>query len=171
MNVEVLEKVRGSKKGILVVNDSPSLWSKTNIPGVLRMNISSECYDLLFSQHGASLFSLPCVQQAPKEWQQVLQFCQDAPSSVRSRTGIARVRGRYPVHLPGYQVVLPAGVLVVPAVVQMLKGTPYVPVINVSCMDARVPSRCALGTLKPAQIVSLPAGAEEVPFSLGVWEV
>lgn len=37
-------------------------------------------------------------------------------------------------------------------------------------MDARVPSGCALGTLKPAQIVSLPAGVEEVPFSLGVGE-
>lgn len=66
---------------------------------------------------------------------------------------------------------LPAGVLVVPAVVQMLKSTAYVPVINVSSMDARVPSRRALGTLKPAQIVSLPAGVEEVPFSLGVGEV
>lgn len=100
VNVEVLGKVIPNK-GILVVKDTPSLWSKTNIPGVLGMNIISECYDLLFSQHDASLFSLPCVQQAPREWQQALQFCQDAPLSVKPSTGIARVRGRYPVHLPG----------------------------------------------------------------------
>lgn len=161
------------------------------------MNIISEYYDFLFSQHGASLFSLPCVQQAPKEWQQALQFSHDTTSSVRSSTGIARVRGRYPVHLPGgamklvavtcsqhlinqsktvvfeplSNVVLPAGVQVIPAVVQLFKGTAYVTVINVGIIDARVPSRCALGTLKPAQIVSLPAGVKEVPFSLGAGEV
>ncbi len=123
------------------------------------MNIISECYDLLFSQHGTSLFNLPCIQQAPKEWQQALQFCHSTPSSIRPITGIARVRGRYPVmklvaatcslHLidpskavlfePLSNIVLPAGVLVVPAVVHVLKGTVYVPVLNVSNMDARVP--------------------------------
>lgn len=72
---------------------------------------------------------------------------------------------------PFFNVVLCAGVLVVPVVIQMFKGNAYVPVINVNSIDARVPSRCTLGTLKSAQIVSLPAGVEEVPFSLGVGEV
>lgn len=196
VTVEVLGKVI-PKKGVLVVKDTPSLQSKTNTPGVLGMNIISECYDLLFSQYGASLFSLPCIQQAPKEWQQALQFCHSAPPSVRPITGIARVRGRYPVYLPGGVMklvaatcsqhlvdqskavlleplsndVLPAGVLVVPSIVQVVKGTAYVPVLNVSNTDARVPSRCVLGTLKPVQIVSLPAGVVEVPFSPGVREV
>lgn len=91
VNVEVLGKAIPNK-GILVVKDTPSLQSKTNTPGVLGMNIISECYDLLFSQHGTSLFSLPCIQG-----QQALQFCHSAPSSIRPITGIARVRGRYPV--------------------------------------------------------------------------
>lgn len=190
VDVEVLGKVIPNK-GILVVKDTPDLQTKTNIPGVLGMNIISECYDLLFSQHGDSLFSLPCVQQAPKVWQQALQFCHDTPSSVRPSTGMARIRGRYSVHVPRgamklvaatcsqhlsdhFQtvvfepfpdVVLPAGVLVVPAVVQVVKGTAYIPVINVGSIDARLPLRCTLGTLKQAQIVSLPAGVEEVPFS------
>ncbi|XP_073718876.1 uncharacterized protein [Misgurnus anguillicaudatus] len=92
VNVEVLGKVIPNK-GILIVKDTPDLQAKTNMPGVLGMNIISECYDLLFSQHGDSLFSLPCVQQAPKVWQQALQFCHDTSSSVRPHTGIARVRG------------------------------------------------------------------------------
>ncbi len=196
VNVEVLGKAIPNK-GILVVKDTLGLQSKTNTPGVLGMNIISECYDLLFSQHGTSLFNLPCIQQAPKEWQQALQFCHSAPSSIRPITGIARVRGRYPVFLPGgvmklvaatcsqhlidqskavlfeplSNIVLPAGVLVVPAVVHVVKGTVYVPVLNVGNMDARVPSRCALGTLKLAQIVSLPTGVVEVPFLPEVVEV
>ncbi len=145
VNVEVLGKAIPNK-GILVVKDTLSLQSKTNTPGVLGMNIISECYDLLFSQHGTSLFNLPCIQQAPKEWQQALQFCHSAPSSIRPITGIMRVRGRYPVFLPGgvmklvaatcsqhlidpskavlfeplSNIVLPAGVLVVPAALHVL---------------------------------------------------
>ncbi len=72
---------------------------------------------------------------------------------------------------PLSNIVLPAGVLVVPAVVHVFKGTVNVPVLNVSNTDARVPSRCALGTLKLAQIVSLPTEVVEVPFLPGVGEV
>ncbi|XP_073718878.1 uncharacterized protein [Misgurnus anguillicaudatus] len=33
------------------------------------------------------------LNEAPKVWQQALQFCHDTSSSVRPHTGIARVRG------------------------------------------------------------------------------
>lgn len=196
VDIEVFGKTI-PKKGILVVKETPSLQSKKSVPGVLGMNVINECYDLLFSQHGASLFSLPCVQQAPREWHQALQFCHDVPPLAGPSAGIARARGRYSIYLPGgtlklvaatcsqqfaaqprsilfepfSNTVLPAGLLAVPAVVQVVKGTVYIPVVNVSSMDVRVPLRCALGTLKSVQIVSLPVGVVEIPFSVEVGDV
>lgn len=67
---------------------------------------------------------------------------------------------------PFSNVVLPAGVLVIPAVVQLFKGTAYVPVINVGSINACIPSRCALGTLKPAQIAYLQE-SRRYPFHWG----
>ncbi|KAI2662619.1 Retrovirus-related Pol polyprotein [Labeo rohita] len=116
---------------------------------------------------GSMVSTPPMYPACPKEWQQALQFCHSASPSVRPTTGIHLVDlSKAVLFKPLSNVVLPAGVLVVPAVVQVFKCTVYVPVLNVSDTDVRVPSRCALGTLKPAQIVSLPAGIVEVPCSL-----
>lgn len=58
---------------------------------------------------------------------------------------------------------LPAGLLVSPALIQVIRGTAHVPVVNVGTADVLLYPRTVVGGLEHAHIVSLPAGVTEVP--------
>uniref|UniRef100_A0A8P4KCX1 Gypsy retrotransposon integrase-like protein 1 n=1 Tax=Dicentrarchus labrax TaxID=13489 RepID=A0A8P4KCX1_DICLA len=189
LDVSVLGTVI-SKRGILVVKDPLGPPSETDIPGVLGMNVIRECYAELFGQHASSLFDIPLLKET-SAWKKALQECHEAQFRTSARaSGVARVRGRHPVYIPGGTVklvaatcsqkcspslqalfepfanpdALPAGLLVSPAMVTVHRGTAYIPVVNVGKIDVKLYPRCALGTLNQAQIVSLPAGISEVPM-------
>ena len=177
------------KRGILVVKDPPGS-SEMDVPGVLGMNVVHECYVELFGKHASSLFDTPLVKEAPEVWQKALQHCHEANVQPATRnSGVARVRGRRAVYIPGGTVKLvattctqkcfpsshalfepftnndnlPSGLLVSPTMVTVHRGTAYVPVVNVGTTDTKLYPRSALGMLIQAQIVSLPAGISEVP--------
>lgn len=101
LDMEVLGKVI-PRRGVLVVKDPPGQISPSEVPGVLGMNVIRECYHQLFSEHGSDLFDLPTVQQAPPLWQQALQQCQHVQlRATHPKTGLARVRGKRPIIIPG----------------------------------------------------------------------
>lgn len=89
---------------MLVVKDPPpasvqQCWEV--IPGLLGMNVISECYHELFDQHGAVLFTPPLLQQFDFGWVQVLRQCPCLEAtSCRSREGKIKVRGKDVVHIP-----------------------------------------------------------------------
>ena len=170
--------------GILVVRDPPG--ASSSVPGILGMNVIRRCYRELFGAHGAGLFSLPVVNQAPSSVLEALQQCHQATTQ-RSRDsfGTVRVRGPQAVRIPGgvMQFIastcseqpsspgmlfeplasgLPAGLLASPCLIQIVRGTAYVPVVNVGATEVLLYPRTSLGTLSCAQVVSLPAGVTEV---------
>lgn len=57
---------------------------------------------------------------------------------------------------------LSAGLLASPCLLQVDKGTVYVPVVNVGTTDALLYPRTSLGALTRADVVSLPAGVTAV---------
>lgn len=176
------------KRGILVVKDPPGPLREGDVPGVLGMNIIRECYTALFGQYASSLFDVPLVKEAPEIWRKALQECHEAQvrSPVRA-SGVARVRGRHPIYIPGGTLklvaatctqkcfpshalfepfdnhALPSGLLVSPAMITICHGTAYIPVVNVGDTDTKLYPRSALGMLHQAQHVSLPTGISEVP--------
>lgn len=170
--------------GVLVVRDPPG--ASSSVPGILGMNIIQRCYQELFGSHGAGLFSLPAVNQAPDLVLEALQQChQSTTLPSRDLFGTVKVRGPTPVRIPGgvtqfiastcpeqpsSSVVLfeplasglPAGLLASPCLIQVVRGTAYVPVVNVGTADVLLYPRIRLGTLSRAQVVSLPTGVTEV---------
>ncbi|XP_076848812.1 uncharacterized protein LOC143496528 [Brachyhypopomus gauderio] len=189
LTVDVLGKSI-PRRGWLVVKDPPGSNTSPIVPGVLGMNVIRECYQELFCQHGPALFDLPPVVHASSPWQQALQYCHqasDGPSTVD--TGVARVRGRRPVRIPAgtFKMVaatcssqlsecstgvlvepsdtlgaLPDGLLVAVSLVKVVRGTVYVPLVNVGCSSVSLPPHCPLASLTGVQVVSLPAGVTEV---------
>lgn len=170
--------------GILIVRDPPG---EASVPGVLGMNVIQKCYRELFMQHGATLFDLSNVSQASTEIKQALQKChqaslQDSPT----RSGRAKVRGRTAWRIPGGVMKfvaatcsekfsdtsvlfeppasgLPAGLLASPALVRVVRGTAYIPVVNVGSSDVMLYPRTVIGTLHSVNVISLPAGVTEEP--------
>lgn len=61
---------------------------------------------------------------------------------------------------------LPAGLLASPALVRVIKGTAYIPVVNVGVVDVVLYPRTVVGTLDTVNIVSLPSSVTEVPMGL-----
>lgn len=61
---------------------------------------------------------------------------------------------------------LPAGLLASPSLVCVIRGTAYIPVINVGCNDVMLYPRTVVGTLDFVNVVSLPAGVTEVPSNV-----
>ncbi|KAI4897396.1 hypothetical protein NFI96_007157 [Prochilodus magdalenae] len=173
--------------GILVVKDPPGASSLA--PGVLGMNIISRCYQELFGTHGSSLFNLPSVSQAPGPILDALQQCHSSAfQGSRDLSGIASVRGARAIRVPGGvmkwvastcpeqfsgQVVLleppegglPAGLLVPLCLLPVVRGTVYVPVVNVGTTEIVLHPRVHLGSLCLAQVISLPSGVEEERFT------
>lgn len=178
------------KRGILVVKDPPGSLPESDVPGVLGMNVLRECYAELFGQHASPLFDVSLVKEAPEAWKKAFQKCHESRARpATGASGVARVRGKHPVYIPGgtvklvaatcpqrclppfqalfepfaNQEALPGGLLVSLAMVTVHHGTAYIPVVNVGDTDVKLYPRCALGMLNQAQIVSLPTGINEVP--------
>lgn len=57
---------------------------------------------------------------------------------------------------------LPAGLLASPALVQVVRGTAYIPIVNVGDNDVLLYPRTLVGTLDNVNVVSLPAGVTEI---------
>jgi len=56
---------------------------------------------------------------------------------------------------------LPAGLLASPALVQLVRGTVYVPIVNVGVNDAVLYPHTVIGIVSQAYVVSLPTGVTE----------
>lgn len=177
--------------GILVVKDPPGNAS-LQAPGVLGMNVIQKCYQELFVQHGLSLFNLPSVTQAPQPVTQALQeYHQVTTQTSQELSGKAKVRGRRACRIAGgvMQIVaatcsgqgtdstvlfepldsgLPAGLLASPSVVRVVRGTAYIPIVNVGSIEVLLYPRTVLGTLQKVSVVSLPAGIAEVPSTVAI---
>ncbi|XP_060719718.1 retrovirus-related Pol polyprotein from transposon 412 [Tachysurus vachellii] len=183
LDVELCGKLV-SNCGVLVVRDVPDR-AAVHAPGVLGMNVLSRCYQELTGQHGAALFDSPAVLQAPSFVIQALQHCRqvNTQSSV-DRVGQVRVRGRGVCRVAGGTMKLvaatcsesysggtllfeppesglPAGLLASPALVQVTRGTVYIPVVNVGTTDVVLYPKASLGTLNSVFIISLPEGISE----------
>lgn len=186
-DVEVCGRT-ASRRGVLVVKDPPVPATTPQVPGILGMNIISACYSELFNQYGPDLFALPAVQETPGPWQQALQFCHQARIQTPTpQTGLAKVRGRRRIHIPGGTIKmvaatcsaqlgssgtvlmepltnsnhLPHGLLVSPALVRVFHGTVYIPVVNVGITAATLHPHCPLGFLTTAETMGLPRGINE----------
>lgn len=61
---------------------------------------------------------------------------------------------------------LPAGLLASLALVQVVRGTAYTPIVNVGSTSVLLYPRTIVGSLEEVQVVSLPAGVLEVPSAL-----
>ncbi|KAL7825810.1 hypothetical protein SRHO_G00335480 [Serrasalmus rhombeus] len=153
------------------------------------MNVISRCYQELFGVHGSSLFSLPSVSQAPGPVLDALQQCHSSVfQNSRNPSGQARVRGARAIRVPGGvmklvpstcpehfsgEVVLleppesglPAGLLVSPCLLSVVRGTVYVPVVNVGTTEMLLHPCVQLGSLSLAYVINLPSGVEEQRFA------
>lgn len=171
--------------GILVVKDPPG-GIGVQAPGVLGMNVLGRCYQRLFGEHGTALFNFPSVARVPSFVRQALQQCHQVntrPSP--SCSGKVRVRGPRTQRVMGGTITmiaatcserfadgvvlleppefgLPENLLVSPALVHVVKGTVYVPIVNVGTLDVTLFPRRVLGALSSVHVVSLPAGVTEV---------
>ncbi|KAL7870478.1 hypothetical protein SRHO_G00079750 [Serrasalmus rhombeus] len=182
LNVELCGKLVPDC-GVLVVKD-PLGGVGLQAPGVLGMNVLSKCYQELFVQHGSSLFDLPAVSHAHSSVVKALQFCCqfDRQSAVRRPV---KVRGGQVYRIPGGTMRLvpatcseqlfcepvlfeppdtglPAGLLASPALVTVIRGTGYIPVVNVGVNDVLLYPRTNLGILSSVCVVNLPPEVQEV---------
>lgn len=57
---------------------------------------------------------------------------------------------------------LPAGLLTSPCLIQVVRSTIYIPVVNVGTTEVLLYPHTSLGTLSSAQVISLPIGVNEV---------
>ncbi|KAI2645974.1 Retrovirus-related Pol polyprotein from transposon opus [Labeo rohita] len=141
------------------------------------MNVLKRCYQELFGQHGPALFDLPDVSKAPHCVSQALQHCCDV-NTLTSVNRMGMVRGRRPCRIPGDTFTfvpamcsdeysngavlfeppesgLPAGLLASPAVVQVNKGTAYVPVVNVDVTDVMLYPCSMIGVTEVPPVVAV----------------
>lgn len=169
---------------VWLVKDPPDGVS-LQVPGVLGMNVIHRCYREIFGQHGLALFDLPVVSGAPKPVMQALQKCHEASITTDRGAGKVKIRGKKAC-IPGgvMQIVaatcseqysgtsvlfesldsaLPAGLLASPVLVPVVRGTAYIPIVNVGSLDVLLYPHAVVGTLEEVRVVSLPAGVTEVP--------
>ena len=172
--------------GVLVVKDPPGAVS-AQVPGILGMNIIRRCYQVLFGQHGLALFNLLSVSDAPETVTQALQKCHQASRQApQHAAGQVKVRGGKACRIPGGTMTivtatcseqysgtrvlfepsesgLPAGLLASHALVRVVRGTAYIPIVNVGSTSVLLYPRTVVGTLDEVRVVSLPAGVTETP--------
>lgn len=171
--------------GVLVVKDPPGGVS-SQVPGMLGMNVIYKCYRELFGQHGLALFDLLVISGAPKSVVQALQKCHQASEQAPpAASGKVRVRGRSAWRIPGGTIKIvtatcseqysgntalfepldsnQARLLVSPALVRVVRGTAFIPVVNVGSTGVLLYPHTVVGSLEEVRVVSLPAGVTEVP--------
>lgn len=61
---------------------------------------------------------------------------------------------------------LPAGLLVSPALVRVVRGTAYIPIVNVGSTSGLLYCHTIVGTLDEVWVVSMPAGVTETPTNI-----
>ncbi|KAK0156415.1 hypothetical protein N1851_000285 [Merluccius polli] len=175
------------RRGVLVVKDPPERVTPPEVPGILGMNIIKACYQGLIRQCGPQSFDLSAVVEPSGPWLPAFQFCQQAevqPSP--SSPCLATLRSRRRVRIPGgsTKIVaatcsafdtsssilveplssgydLPAGLLVSSALVQVVRGTAYIPVVNVGVSAVNLRPRCPIGRLSSAEVPPLPPLASD----------
>ncbi|KAK0150653.1 hypothetical protein N1851_008246 [Merluccius polli] len=164
-------------RGILIVRDPSGVTlqnRKAAAPGILGMNVLSECYRVLFEQHGAQLFHSPSVESAAPVARQALRHCEKIQAIFNaSKPFKVKVQGKSPVCLgagaltmvpvtcPQWDTAeflleplsfedgqLPEGLLVSPTLVSAKRGMLCAPVVNVGCTDVWLSPRCAIGTVQ-----------------------
>lgn len=184
LTIELCGKVM-SHCGVLVVRDPPGN-SSPQIPGVLGMNVLRRCYGELFGQYGAALFDTAPVVTSPTPLVDAFQKCHAADlQPTPKQPGKVKVQGKRAVRIPGgvtkiipatcstqysgatvlfepLERGLPAGLLASPALVQVVRGTAYIPIVNVGDNDVLLYPRTLVGTLDNVNVVSLPAGVTEI---------
>ncbi|KAK0143148.1 hypothetical protein N1851_018732 [Merluccius polli] len=181
LEIQILGRVL-PKMGILVVTPTsdPSTQSrKSQVPGLLGMNVISSCYRELFFQHGEALFQSANVRQAGKGLVRALSECQQFDRmSDSGRVGPVRVRPGPAVLIPAGSLRfvpafchqglgktlssallepgfpgsshLPADLLVSTAFLSVVHGAVSVPVVNVSTQDKWLWPKTLLGELHMA---------------------
>lgn len=169
----------------MVVKDPPGNTC-AQVPGILGMNVLSRCYQELFGRHGPALFDSPPVVEVPDFVMQALQQChKDTRQPGLGQVGRVKVRGRHQCRIPGGTIKivaatcseqysqgtvlfeplesgLPAGLLASPALVPSVRGTVYIPIVNVGVLDVVLYPNTLLGSLHGVFVVSLPPGVIEV---------
>lgn len=172
--------------GVLVVKD-PVGSVATRVPGVLGMNVIQRCYQELFGHHGPALFSSAPVLASSTSLIEALQECHFAEHQSRPKNhGKVKVRGKRACRIPGgvmrivpttcseqysgttvmfepLEAGLPAGLLASPSLVQVVRGTAYVPIVNVGLTDVLLYPHTVVGTLDQVNFVNLPAGVTANP--------
>ncbi|KAK5913556.1 hypothetical protein CgunFtcFv8_008079 [Champsocephalus gunnari] len=175
LDIQVLGKKIPSH-GVLVLKDTASAVQQHNVPGLLGMNVITECYRELFAQQGDALFSSLSASlsaiQAETGWGPALRYCHRLEAcplvpggSVRvlSRTGEFITAGsvkfvqvtcpKIPYAPPTTMLLEPGGsdlapgLLVSPSLVTVENGVAFVPVVNVGATGAAVHFKQVLGTL------------------------
>lgn len=171
--------------GVLVVQDLPDAIA-TQVPGVLGMNVIRKCYQELFGEYGLSLFESP-RDSLPPVVLEAMQKCHVASLKPQlTGPGKVRVRGKQVCHIPGGTMKLvtatcsnqfsdatvlfeppehglPPGLLASPALVRVVRGTVYIPVVNVGTVAASLYPHTVIGTLDHVSVASMPVGVDEVP--------
>lgn len=172
--------------GILVVKDPPCPTfskQKERTPGLVGMNILTQCYQQLLCQHGVALPSILSELQDNNLWKEAMLTCQQLEDQSSSCVGKIRVQSKAPVPIPAGCLVLvpatgpkgkvnsrslvyleptdsdethlPPGVLLSHALLAMENGLTHVPVVNVGTQVAYLQPRALLGALYPADILDV----------------
>ncbi|KAI5620525.1 hypothetical protein C0J50_19992 [Silurus asotus] len=134
------------------------------VPGILGMNVLSRCYQELFGQHGQALFDSPPVVEVPNFVMQALRRQCRIPGGTMKIVA-ATCSEQYSQDTVLFEPLesgLPAGLLASPALVLSVRGTVYIPVVNVGLLDVVLYPNTLLGTLHGVFVVSLPPGVTEV---------
>ncbi|RVE58875.1 hypothetical protein OJAV_G00198510 [Oryzias javanicus] len=149
------------------------------------MNVLRKCCQELFGQHGTDMFEPSLISGVPESVVEALQQCHHVLARESGTpTGRVKVKGKKVCRIPGGTMKLvgascseqysgctvlfdpsdcklPAGLLASPSLVEVVRGTTYVPIVNVGSMDVSLHPRTLLGTLDTVHVVSLPAGVTE----------
>lgn len=167
-----------SNCGILVVKDPPCPTfskQKERTPGLVGMNILTQCYQQLLCQHGVALPSVLSELQDNNLWKEAMLRCQQLEDQSSSCVGKVRVQSKAPVPIPAGCLVfvpvtgpkgkvdsrylvylepidsdethLPPGVLLSHALLTMDNGVTNIPVVNVGTQIAYLQPRALLGGL------------------------
>lgn len=180
---------------MLVVKDPASVES--SVPGILGMNVIRHCYqELVAARHvgfpswtywqSPSLLVLSlrpcCIATRPP-----LGLCSfyGCCSGLRFSSGadpggvMKMVASTCPEQFSGQSLLfeppesgLPAGLLAFPSLVQVVRGTTYIPVVSDGTAELLLYPRTCLGALSPAEVVSLPLGSQRsdpLPLFLLRW--